>query len=214
MAKSTALAGNALAVLILKLMHPFAVRYNEISLPKLKEVKHYTSTFLVPRVTKVSVNCGIGDILTNDKAVEEVAKLLTAITGQKPVETKAHKAISGFKIRQDMVVGLKVTLRGARMQDFIIKLSDLALPRTRDFRGLKPSSITADGNLNIGIKDSLIFPETSQEGLGHILQVTLVSTAKTTEEARLLFESLNFYFGNEEELRDKKKPGKHQHKRK
>jgi len=193
-------------------MHPFLTQYNEVALPKLKEFKNYESTYQIPSVSKVSVNCGLGDVMTNDKQIEEVSKLIGLITGQKPVETKARKAISGFKIRQNMVIGLKVTLRGARMHDFLAKLTQIALPRTRDFRGLKPSAITADGNLNIGIKDSMIFPEAPQEAGNHGIQITVVSSATSMEEARLLFESLGFVFSTEEI--ETKKSGKRSGKRK
>ena len=185
-------------------MHPFLTRYTEISVPKLLAAKQYESPYLIPKVTKVSINTGLGDVLDNKKAIEEVAALLSRISGQKAVETKARKAVAGFKIRQEMVVGMKVTLRGTRMNDFLMKFSEITLPRTRDFRGLKPSAITADGNLNIGIKDSMIFPEASQDGVSYGLQVTLVSTARTKEDARLLFESLGFVFNPEEENAPKK----------
>ena len=186
-------------------MHPFLTTYNEISLPKLKEAKQYSSSFLVPKVSKVSINCGIGDLAGNDKAIEDVKTMLRAISGQEPAITKARKAIAGFKIRQYAVVGLKVTLRGERMHDFLTKFTQITLPRTRDFRGLKPTSITADGNLNVGIKDSMIFPESNQDIPGHSLQVTLVSNAASMEEARLLFETLGFVFNQEPEPVKKKK---------
>lgn len=190
-------------------MHPFLTQYNQVALPKLKEAKQYGSSFEIPRVTKVVVNVGVGDIASNGGAVEDLAKKIANITGQQPVLTKARKAISGFKIRQGMVVGMKVTLRGSRMYDFLSKLTTIALPRTRDFRGLKPTGITPDGNLNIGIKDSIIFPEASQEsGSLHGIEVTLVSTARTLEEARLLYESLGIVFMSEEELARNSKPAR------
>jgi large subunit ribosomal protein L5 len=175
-------------------MHPFLTRYNQVSRPKLKEVGSYTSEYLVPRVTKVSINCGIGDLAGNQKTIDELANQLATITGQKPSITKARKAIAGFKIRENMVVGMRVTLRGERMQDFLTKLTDIALPRTRDFRGIPPTSVTAGGSLNVGIRDSAIFPEVSYGSLAHGLQVTVVSTATDMDEARTLFESLGFLF--------------------
>jgi large subunit ribosomal protein L5 len=186
-------------------MHPFIQQYTTVALPKLKELNTYASSYQIPKVTKVSVNAGIGDIATNGKAVDDVTNLLTQITGQKPIATKARIAIAGFKIRQNMIVGLKVTLRGVRMNDFLMKLSEIGLPRTRDFRGIPVTSITADGNLNIGLKDSMIFPEAT-EGVTHSLQVTIVSSAKTMEEARALYEGLGFVFT--EEQVQKKKTGK------
>ena len=186
-------------------MHPFVIHYNQVVVPKLKEARQYPSSYVIPHIEKVSINCGVGDLLGNDKAIEDVATMLSAITGQKAVTTKSRKAIAGFKIRQNVTVGLKVTLRGTRMHDFLSKLTQVTLPRTRDFRGLKASSVTSDGNLNIGIKDSMIFPESNQDGLSHSLQVTLVSNATSKEEAHLLYESLGFVFGGEETLVKKKK---------
>ncbi|MEI6477875.1 MAG: 50S ribosomal protein L5 [bacterium] len=189
-------------------MHPFLTIYNQKAVPKLKEGRTYVSSYLIPRVTKVSVNMGVGDTVGNGKALEEVSELMTQITGQKPAVTKARKAIAGFKIREAMPVGLKVTLRGARMNDFLIKLSQVVLPRTRDFRGLVPTSVTSDGNLNIGIRDTLIFPEVSQGTLSHGLQVTLVSNARTQEEARILYESLGFVFQSAEEAATQARRGR------
>ena len=186
-------------------MHPYLTRYNQRVLPKLTEAKSYVSSYCVPKVTKISLNVGLGDLLGNDKAIEQVTGLLVAISGQKPVETKARKAIAGFKIRQGMVIGLKVTLRGQRMYDFLMKLLEISLPRTRDFRGLRASGITADGNLNIGIKDSIIFPEASQDSTNHGIQITIVSTARSLQEARLLYESMGFVFQSEEEVVTKKR---------
>jgi len=185
-------------------MNPFSTQYNTVVAPQLKAQKAYASEYLVPKVTKVIINVGLGDVMTNNKAIDEVADLVGRIAGQKPVLTKARTAISGFKIRQGMVVGMKVTLRGSRMEDFLSKLIQIALPRTRDFRGLKSSGITADGNLNIGIKDSTIFPEAGQDITVHGIQVTLVSTAKTLEEAQLLYTGLGFVFQSESESTSKK----------
>lgn len=175
-------------------MHPFLKLYNETSVPKLTQAKKYDSLFLIPKIEKVVINAGTGSTTTAGKPVDVITNTLSSISGQKPVVTKARKAISGFKIRQNMEVGMKVTLRGERMYDFITKLTQIVLPRTRDFRGLKATGITADGCLHIGIKDSMIFPEVNQDSAGQSLQVTLVSTARTQEEARLLFESLGFIF--------------------
>lgn len=177
-------------------MHPYLKQYNEVVVPKLVEKTSYASKFLIPKIEKVVLNVGIGSVVASGKPTDNVTNTLVAIAGQKPVVTKSRKAISGFKIRQGVEVGMKVTLRGTRMYDFITKLTQIALPRTRDFRGLKPTSITADGCLHIGIKDSMIFPEVSQDAAGQSLQVTLVSTARSQEEARLLFESLGFIFSN------------------
>lgn len=178
-------------------MHSFLTTYNTVAVPELTKKVSYPSTYLIPKVTKVVVNVGIGDLQGNTKGTEEAIQLVGRLTGQKPVLTKARKAISGFKIRQGMDVGLKVTLRGERMYDFLAKLIMVTLPRTRDFRGLKSSAITADGNLNLGIRDTSIFPEASEDGTSHGIQITIVSTASSLDEARTLYTSLGFPFPSE-----------------
>lgn len=185
-------------------MHPFLTRYNQVSRPKLKEATAYESEYTVPVITKVSINVGLGDTVGNSKAIEEITALVADITGQHPSVTKARKAIAGFKIRQGMQVGMRTTLRGNRMYDFITKLTDVALPRTRDFRGIAPSGITAGGSLNLGIRDNSIFPEVPYGSVSHGLQVTVVSTARNEQEARLLFESLGFVFQTGDDITSKK----------
>jgi large subunit ribosomal protein L5 len=176
-------------------MHDFQKTYTEVAVPALTAAKSYSSTYTIPRVEKVVINLGIGDLAANGKSVEEAVAFLGAISGQKPVVTKATKAISGFKIRQGMEVGVKVTLRGRRMQDFLIKFTQIVLPRTRDFRGIKPSCIASNGSLHIGIRDSIVFPEVATGNFQHPLQVSLVVTpACTPEEARVLHQSLGFVF--------------------
>jgi len=190
-------------------MNQFLNHYTTVTAPKLKSSFTYVSEYTVPKVSKVVINVGVGDLLSDSKAIESVSALVARITGQKPTLTKARISIAGFKIRDGMTVGMKVTLRGTRMHDFLSKLIQIALPRTRDFRGLKPSAITADGNLNIGIKDSTIFPEAGQEVSLHGLQITLVSNAKTHEEAEMLYTSLGFVFNAEYEAPAKKKNKKY-----
>ena len=175
-------------------MHAFTKQYSEVAVPKLKELKKYASVYQIPRVEKVVLNVGIGSLQGNGKAIEEVAATLAAITGQKPIITKATKAISGFKVRQGMDVGMKVTLRGTRMNDFLIKLTQIALPRTRDFRGIKPSSVATNGSLHLGIKDCTIFPEANQDTASHGIQVSVVVTPCTSEEAHALYGALGFVF--------------------
>lgn len=183
------------------IMHPYLSRYDEAVKPKLIAERPYASTYLIPKVSKVVLNVGLGDLLGNSKAIEEVGSLLSRISGQKPIETKARKAIAGFKIRQYQVIGMKVTLRGVRMYDFLTKLIEVTLPRTRDFRGLKASGITSDGNLNIGVKDSMIFPEAGEDLTLPGIQITIVSNARTMEESQLLYTSLGFVFQSEESSR-------------
>jgi len=195
-------------------IHPFITRYTKTVVPRLTESRAYVSPYTIPAVKKVVINCGLGDVLTNGKAVEEVAALLATVTGQKPIETKARKAIAGFKIRTGMVIGMKVTLRGDRMYDFLYKLTDVALPRTRDFRGIPASGITKNGTLNIGIRDTSIFPEVPYGATNHGLQVTVVSNATSEEEARTFYESVGFIFQAEDEVVRKKRVKKTNYKRK
>jgi large subunit ribosomal protein L5 len=176
-------------------MHAYQKQYSTIAVPKLRENKEYPSVYLIPKVQKVVLNVGIGDHIASGKNADDVTAFLAAISGQKPVVTKSTKAIAGFKIRQGMDVGVKVTLRGRRMEDFLIKLTQVVLPRTRDFRGIKPSAIASNGSLNLGIKDSIVFPEVANGTFQHPLQITLVaSPACNQEEARVLYEALGFVF--------------------
>jgi large subunit ribosomal protein L5 len=165
-------------------------KYIKEVIPKMKERFGYKNNLAVPKIEKVIVNIGIGSsALKDEKAQEMISKDLTLITGQKPVPTLAKKAISSFKTRKGMVVGLKVTLRGKRMFDFVSRLINVALPRTRDFRGLSSKSVDEGGNLTIGIKEHIIFPEISTEDVKKIfsLEVTVVTKAKEKEEALELF---------------------------
>lgn len=175
-------------------IHPFLEKYEKVVIPKLKENFKYENKFTIPKVTKISVNAGIGDLAGNNGNIEAFTKTISMLTGQRPVVTKARKAISGFKIRINNPIGLKVTLRGKKMNDFILKLSEVSLMRVRDFRGLKPSSITKDGNLNIGIKDLSIFPDMPADFYNHPLQITIDSSAKTKEESTVFYNALGFVF--------------------
>jgi large subunit ribosomal protein L5 len=174
-------------------MHAFIKQYTESAVPKLKEQKQYASAYLIPKIEKVVLNIGTGGLQGQGRTAEEAAANLVAISGQKPVVTKSRKAIAGFKIRDNVDVGMKVTLRGERMNDFLIKFAQIALPRTRDFRGLTPTSIAKDGSMHVGIKDSMIFPEANQD-ISHGIQVSIVTSPCSPEEARTLFEALGFVF--------------------
>ena len=148
----------------------------------------------VPKIEKVVINTGVGRFVKEDKTVERIAKDLTMITGQKPVYRKAKKSISGFKLRQGVTVGISVTLRGKRMYDFLDRLIAIALPRSRDFRGIDAKNFDKMGNLNFGIKESSIFPEISYENVKDIfgLEVTVVTTAKNRERGVELLKQLGF----------------------
>ncbi len=163
----------------------------------LKNQFGYTNLFMAPRLTKVVVSSGTGKASQGDKKRNElVLDRLSKITGQKPAPRGAKKSIATFKTREGDVIGFVVTLRGKRMYGFLEKVLNIALPRTRDFRGVSPSAIDEMGNLTIGIKEHTVFPETSDEELKNVfgLAVTIVTTAKNKKEARAFFEHLGFPF--------------------
>jgi large subunit ribosomal protein L5 len=148
----------------------------------------------VPKILKVTVNSGLGKYRQDQKTMEEIANDITALVGQRPVFTQAKKAISSFKTRAGQVVGAKVTLRGARMYDFLDRLISLALPRSRDFRGLEAKTVDSHGNLNVGVREHIIFPEISHEQVKAIfgLEVSVSTNAKNREEGSALFRLLGF----------------------
>jgi large subunit ribosomal protein L5 len=153
----------------------------------------------VPRVAKTVVNVGIGKFTKDKNQVDEVKESIRLITGQAPVLTKAKQSISGFKVRQGMEVGVKVTLRGARMWDFIEKLVSAAIPRIKDFRGLNARNVDERGNLNLGLKEHMIFPEIIPEQVKNVfgLQITIVTTAKNKEQGLKFFKAMGFPIKNE-----------------
>jgi large subunit ribosomal protein L5 len=169
-------------------------KYNKTAIAEMKKEFKLDNIFEVPRIEKVVVNVGIGKFLKDSGVVEDVAKSLTTIAGQKPLMTQARKSIAGFKIREGLEVGMKVTLRGRRMWDFIERLVAAALPRVRDFHGIKASAVDQNGNLNIGIREHLIFPEIFPEHVKTIfpLEVTVVTNAKDREKGLKLFQLLGF----------------------
>lgn len=169
-------------------------KYTKEAVPAMMEKFSCKNSMAVPRVQKVVVNVGIGKFIKESDKVEEIINGIGEITGQKPVKTKARKAISGFKIRQGLEIGVKVTLRGKRMWQFIERLVNVALPRTKDFQGIEEKSVDQKGNLNIGIREHTIFPEISAEKMKNIFgfQVTIVTNAKSRDEGRELFKLLGF----------------------
>lgn len=176
-------------------------KYEEKAVPKLMETFGYTNKMALPKLRKLVVNVGTGKILKEAEKVEEVVRALADITGQKPVKTKAKQAISGFKTREGLEIGVKVTLRGKRMWSFIDRLVSVALPRTRDFQGITRSSVDGHGNFSIGIKEHTIFPEIVLERVKHIfsLQVNISSGAKNQAEGEVLFRELGFPIQAEQE---------------
>jgi large subunit ribosomal protein L5 len=169
-------------------------KYIKEVIPAMKEKFGYKNDLAVPRIEKVVVNTGFNPAVKDDKVQEEMIHDLALITGQKPAPRQAKKAIAGFKIRKGMTVGLVVTLRGQRMYDFLDRLINIALPRSRDFRGLPEKNIDQAGNLNIGIKEQIIFPEISAESARSIfgLEIAVVTTARNREEGVELFKLLGF----------------------
>ena len=171
-------------------------RYNEEIVKKMMERYNYSSVMECPKLVKIVVNMGVGDAISNPKALEEAVAELTQITGQKPVITKAKKSIANFKLREGMQIGCKVTLRGERMYDFFDKLVSISLPRVRDFRGVSRTAFDGRGNYTLGVKEQLIFPEINYDKVTIVrgMDIVIVTTAKTNEEAYTLLEELGMPF--------------------
>jgi large subunit ribosomal protein L5 len=178
-------------------MNNLQKQYNEKICPILTE-KLGRKKMALPKLEKIVLNIGLGQGLKDKEYLETVKSTLIRITGQKPVETVARKSISNFKIREGMVIGAKVTLRGRRMWDFLEKLIKISLPRVRDFRGISENGFDARGNYTLGFKENLAFPEIKQEEIERIhgLELTIVNTANNKEEARLLLGELGLPFAN------------------
>ena len=173
-------------------------RYKKEVVPVLAKEFGYTNPMQVPRVEKVVLNVGLGDALQNSKLIDVVVNELAAIAGQRPVVTRAKRSIATFKLRQGMAIGVKVTLRHDRMYEFLDRLMNVALPRVRDFRGVSPKAFDGKGNFALGIKEHIIFPEISLDKIEKIygMNVCIVSSAKTDDEARSLLKYLGMPFRN------------------
>ncbi|MGQ9545995.1 MAG: 50S ribosomal protein L5 [Dehalococcoidia bacterium] len=171
-------------------------RYFTEVAPQLKAKLGYHNVMQVPKLEKIIISIGLGEATQEPKALESAGKSLAAISGQRPVTTRAKKSISAFKLRAGMPIGMMVTLRGKRMYDFFDKLVNVVLPRIRDFRGLSPDSFDGRGNYNLGIKEQIVFPEIEYDKVDKIrgLEVTIVTTAKTDDEARHLLELMGTPF--------------------
>jgi len=174
--------------------------YQKDIIPALKTQFSFKNVFEVPKLEKVLINVGINSQNKDAKLVDTACETLKRITGQAPVKTKAKKSIAGFKVREGMVVGVKVTLRGQRMYDFIEKLIKVALPRIRDFRGLSPKGIDGHGNFTIGFRESVAFPEVQGDTLErtHGLEITVVTTSENKEQGLALLKLLGFPFREKE----------------
>ncbi|HXK40936.1 MAG TPA: 50S ribosomal protein L5 [Candidatus Paceibacterota bacterium] len=169
-------------------------KYRKEVIPAMQKEFGIKNVMAVPKVDKVVINVGIGKVLKDEKAVEKIVQDVTRLTGQKPVFRKAKRSIASFKIREGMNVGLSATLRGERMYDFIDRLVSIALPRSKDFRGIDTKNFDKNGNLNLGIKESSIFPEVTYETLKDIfsLEVTVATTARDQQKGIALLRSLGF----------------------
>lgn len=173
-------------------MNRLLEKYKKEVIPALKEKFGYKNSLAVPRLEKVIINSGIGQM--DEKKIQEVIRDIGLITGQKPIVTQARKAIAGFKIRKGMTIGLKVTLRRQRMYEFVDKLISIVLPRVRDFRGLPEKSFDGKGNLSIGLKDQTVFPEIDTGEIANLfgLEIAVVTTAKNDQEGKELLKLLGF----------------------
>lgn len=180
----------------MKTVKPVREHYLESVVPALTEEFGYTSPMQVPKLVKIVLNVGLGEALGNAKALEFASADLAVMAGQRPVITKARKSIATFKLREGNPIGVMVTLRGQRMYDFYTRLVRIALPRTRDFRGVSPSAFDGRGNYTLGIKEQLIFPEIDYDKIDRIrgFEATIVTSARTDEEGRRLLALLGMPF--------------------
>lgn len=181
-------------------MNRMQERYNNEVVPALRKAFDLKNIMQVPRISKVVVNIGMGEAMDNPKAMEAAVSDLTIITGQKPVMTKARKSIANFKLREGRLIGTKVTLRGDRMWAFLDRLMSTALPRVRDFRGVSANAFDGRGNYTLGLRDQLIFPEIEYDKIDKLrgMEVTIVTTAKNDDQARVLLQMLGMPFSKKE----------------
>lgn len=177
-------------------MNRLKEKYVKEVVPALMSKFNYKSIMQVPKIEKIVINMGVGDAVQNPKALDSAVEELTLIAGQRPVVTRAKKSIAGFRLRQGMPIGAKVTLRGERMYEFLDKLISVSLPRVRDFRGVSKKSFDGRGNYTLGIKEQLIFPEIDYDKVNKVrgMDIVIVTTANTDEEARELLALLGMPF--------------------
>ena len=179
-------------------MSRFHTLYNDVVVPELTKKFGYKTIMQVPRITKITLNMGVGEAVNDKKMVDNAVADMTKIAGQKPAVTRTRKAIANFKIREDMPIGCKVTLRGERMYDFLDRLVTIAFPRVRDFRGVSGRAFDGRGNYNIGLKEQIIFPKIEYDKIDAIrgMNISITTTAKTDEEAKALLAGFHFPFRN------------------
>ncbi len=179
-------------------MARFQIQYREKVVPDLVKQFGYKSVMQVPRITKITLNMGVGEAVNDKKNIDMAVGDLTKIAGQKPVVTKARKAIANFKIREQLAIGTMVTLRGERMYEFLDRLVTVAFPRVRDFRGVSGRAFDGRGNYNIGLKEQIIFPEIEYDKIDKLrgMNISITTTAKSDEEAKALLAAFRFPFRN------------------
>ncbi len=177
-------------------MNRLKEKFEKEVLPKLMKDNNYSSAMQVPKMTKITLNMGLGESTTNAKVLEAALGDMTAIVGQKPVLTKARKSISNFKLRKGVAIGCAVTLRRDRMYEFFDRLTNIAMPRIRDFKGVNPKSFDGRGNFNLGLKEQLIFPEIDYDKIDKVrgMTISITTTAQTDDEARQLLAELGMPF--------------------
>ncbi|MRH44846.1 50S ribosomal protein L5 [Aquibacillus halophilus] len=177
-------------------MNELKQKYQSEIVPSLVEKFNYDSVMQVPKVDKIVINMGVGDAVQNTKALDSAVEELALISGQRPMVTKAKKSIAGFRLREGMPIGAKVTLRGERMYEFLQKLVDVSLPRVRDFRGISKKAFDGRGNYTLGVKEQLIFPEINYDQVSKVrgMDIVIVTTSNTDEEARELLGQLGMPF--------------------
>ena len=170
--------------------------YRETVIPRLKQELKVDNVMQVPRITKITINMGVGEAVADRKVMDAAVADLTKITGQKPLITKARKAIASFKLRAGLAVGAKVTLRGPRMYEFLDRLISIAMPRIRDFRGVSPRAFDGQGNYSLGVKEQIIFPEIQYDQIDQIrgMDITITTTATDNQQGRALLEAFSFPF--------------------
>jgi large subunit ribosomal protein L5 len=170
--------------------------YKETVVPKLKADLKLDNPMQIPKITKITVNMGVGEAVADKKVMDAAVTDLQKITGQKPLVTKSRKAIASFKIRADLPIGCKVTLRGARMYEFLDRLISIAMPRIRDFRGVSARSFDGQGNYSMGVKEQIIFPEIQYDQIDQVrgMDITITTTATDNRQGRALLEAFNFPF--------------------
>jgi large subunit ribosomal protein L5 len=181
------------------MINKMQTKYSEEVVPALQKAFNYENVMQIPKIQKVVLNVGMGEAMGNSKILDAAVTDVTTITGQKPVQTKARKSIANFKLREGVVIGVKVTLRGYKMWSFLDRLMNVALPRVRDFRGVSADAFDGRGNYTLGLKDQLIFPEIEYDKIDKLrgMEITIVTTAKNDEESREMLRALGMPFRKE-----------------